>query len=280
MLVDALSSEYSQQDVHLWLICVNPSVAPGDIHWSCLDDEERQRARRFHADLDRWQYVKAHCWLRHMLGVFIGKQPREVALIHRAKSKPLLAPFGKPMSLHFSLSHTSGYIGIVISRCYEVGVDVENIQPFPNPQNFKLVLHPAERDWLYGLRDTERGREFFRIWTAKEAYSKALGIGLGLPFSDLSINIPKNSGFGRITSTRQFLNLSSVCIYSAFLNTTLSTDYSHAFSVAALSRSVSVRMHYMTEQSGSLQELKFVDIRSLVDKQTHQESDNKIGKQQ
>ena len=105
----------------------------------------------------------------------LGCRPSAVSIQHRRGREPrLIAPPGS--SVHLSSSSRDGVVALAASR-EPVGIDVERVDPSgPVPWN---VLHPAEADWLSGQVELDRAERFARIWSAKEAYLKALGLGLG-----------------------------------------------------------------------------------------------------
>ncbi|MBB5082705.1 4'-phosphopantetheinyl transferase family protein [Nonomuraea endophytica] len=78
--------------------------------------------------------------------------------------------------LDFNLSHSGEWALIAVApEGRRVGVDVERISPDAD------ILELAAR--MYQPEEVERVRaagapEFFRLWTAKEAYIKATGVGL------------------------------------------------------------------------------------------------------
>jgi 4'-phosphopantetheinyl transferase len=73
-----------------------------------------------------------------------------------------------------------------------VGVDVEAISPDRDYSGVAAhVLSPPERDELLALPSGDRPFAFVRYWSRKEAVLKALGFGLSLPPSDLTVTGPK-----------------------------------------------------------------------------------------
>ncbi|MFE7015959.1 4'-phosphopantetheinyl transferase family protein [Streptomyces sp. NPDC057651] len=60
-----------------------------------------------------------------------------------------------------------------------VGADIESLPAPSTVESVTAVLHPRERDEIAGLaHSTARAAAFGRVWVRKEAYFKALGIGL------------------------------------------------------------------------------------------------------
>ena len=83
---------------------------------------------------------------------------------------------GKPVfaqrdDLHFSLSHSGPYAMCAISDKH-VGVDVQQIKPVH--LSVARRFHFRERDWLADQPQNEQTSAFFRIWTRKEAWVKAV----------------------------------------------------------------------------------------------------------
>jgi 4'-phosphopantetheinyl transferase len=74
--------------------------------------------------------------------------------------------------VHWSLTHKSDVVGGV-AALLPVGLDLETIRPV----NDALMTKVADADeWL--LVNGDRLRNFFRLWTAKEAVLKAVGKGI------------------------------------------------------------------------------------------------------
>jgi phosphopantetheinyl transferase len=85
--------------------------------------------------------------------------------------------------LRFSLSHTEGAALVALAWGREVGIDVERHRPLEDLEGMaRTVMSPGElADWL-PFSGASRGRAFYHVWTRKESYLKAIGLGL---FRDL-----------------------------------------------------------------------------------------------
>ena len=153
---------------------------------SSLDAHERARSERFVYEHDRKLYVVAHALLRHGLSVASPGTAREAWRFKTEGKfgKPRLAEHGGP--LRFSLSHTRGLAACSVVLGREVGIDVE-----PRDRRPPLaggILSPSELLLLKGLAADSKREAFFRRWTLKEAYAKALGLGLSMPFDRFSFD--------------------------------------------------------------------------------------------
>lgn len=91
---------------------------------------------------------------------------------------------GKPRiptrpDIHFSISH-SGCIAAVAFSDGEIGCDIEKLGE--NKEHISERFFTAEeRKFAY----CEKG--FFRVWTLKESYIKALGTGLATPLTSFGV---------------------------------------------------------------------------------------------
>ncbi len=145
---------------------------------SMLPATERRRIEGLH----RWQdrQDSALGWdLLHRLAGDCG------VLVHRAKS-------GRPWSdspLDVSLSHSGGWIAAAVSHTGRVGIDVETVHDV-GPSLVRRCLSLTELDWFNGATAaTTRNHRFCRLWTAKEAYLKAVGVGLAVDPRDVPVDL-------------------------------------------------------------------------------------------
>lgn len=108
----------------------------------------------------------------------------------------LTAPNGKPFApdcpLHFNLSHSGTWALCAVSDA-EIGCDVEKIDP-AHADVAKRFFTAAENAQLDEAKtEAERVCRFFRMWTLKESFQKAVGQGLKLPLSSFSVTLGEPS---------------------------------------------------------------------------------------
>lgn len=110
---------------------------------------------------------------RKLLACQFGLDEDAVEIGHEPAGRPLiLRPRGS--GLHLSLATRSGLVAIALAH-RPVGIDVEQVALANEPP--LAALHPEERRWLEGLPASARPLAFAQLWSAKEAYVKALGAG-------------------------------------------------------------------------------------------------------
>jgi 4'-phosphopantetheinyl transferase len=149
--------------------------------------QERERARRLMFDEDRVSYLAAHHLLRTMLSQELGVAPSAIVLRAGAGGRPELAVPAAPIS--FNISHTRGMVGCALSAQATVGIDVEWDRPIGDVDALaRSVMGPGELARLRAVAPGERRRAFLRAWTAKEAYAKALGLGLSLDWTTVELD--------------------------------------------------------------------------------------------
>lgn len=154
---------------------------------ACLSPEERRRADGFQGALGRHRFIAARGWLRHLLAGQIGCAPLELPLPAAGPGKPRL---GSDCGLRFNASRSGGLALYATSWEAEVGVDVEKICAATDVDGLAVrFFSPADGDALAALTPTERLFGTFRCWTRREAYGKAIGVGLGRSLQTVSVGI-------------------------------------------------------------------------------------------
>ena len=140
-----------------------------------LNDDERERAARFHFERDRNRFVVGRGTLREVLGELLEISPTDVQFAYGPQGKPALA---HDTDLRFNLSHSQDWALLAVTEGREVGVDLEFLRQDLNPLEVApSVFSPEECAALENLPEPERLAAFYGYWTRKEAFIKALGLG-------------------------------------------------------------------------------------------------------
>jgi 4'-phosphopantetheinyl transferase len=157
-----------------------------------LDDVERAQAARFVFERDRRRYIAAHTAVRVVLGRCLDVAPDAVTFACGARGKPRLA--GCAVDLRFNLSHSGERALLAVALGREVGVDIEHTTA---DRDFTGVasasFSPSEIAALDRAPATERREAFFRIWTRKESFIKALGDGMHFPLDGFDVSAEPSS---------------------------------------------------------------------------------------
>ncbi|MEJ0000647.1 MAG: 4'-phosphopantetheinyl transferase superfamily protein [Verrucomicrobiota bacterium] len=150
-----------------------------------LDVRERDRAARFRFDDDRARFTLGRGLARRALGAWLDRAPEAVELALTATGRPVVA--GEP-ALHFSISHTRDVVALALAHGARVGIDFEMVAPSIDlPALAGRVLSGEELLRFRGLDRHEAVTAFYRAWTRKEAYLKALGEGIAEGLARVSV---------------------------------------------------------------------------------------------
>ena len=85
--------------------------------------------------------------------------------------------------IDFNISHSESYVVLAIANTGKVGIDVEKIRPV-DPERFRFWQNQHDAP---NTSDEDRLHFFFKVWTKKEAVTKAVGRGIQIPFSEITI---------------------------------------------------------------------------------------------
>jgi 4'-phosphopantetheinyl transferase len=173
-------------EIHLWLVATDVSLpsAQERLLLDILSPEERTRHERFYFARDRLQYLLVHALLRLALSCYVPQAPQSWEFVANPYGKPAL-PGDGPC---FNLSHAEGLVACVLADGVELGVDVERLDRQGDWETLaRRWLAPEEQDWLTIQPVEGRSTAFLRLWTLKEAYAKARGLGLSLPLDEFAV---------------------------------------------------------------------------------------------
>jgi 4'-phosphopantetheinyl transferase len=177
-------------EVRVWRVELDAEVPAVADYLGDLSADERERAGRFHFERDRCRFVIARGVLRRLLAEALGRAPREVAFRYGRHGKPELAAGQTAARLRFNLAHSDGLALVALAWGREVGVDVERIRPGVDGDTIaRRFFSPHEVAALRALPAAVRAQAFFRCWTCKEAYVKALGRGLALGLDRFDVSL-------------------------------------------------------------------------------------------
>ncbi|MBQ1074362.1 4-phosphopantetheinyl transferase family protein [Micromonospora sp. C31] len=118
--------------------------------------------------------------LRRAGAALLGRAEAEIVVAHGRDGRPLVAGCGAGARAELAVSVSrSGSVVVVAARAGgPVGVDVERHRPLPAAALARRWYAPVEAGWLAGRPADGQVADFLRLWTAKEAVGKALGVGL------------------------------------------------------------------------------------------------------
>lgn len=168
-------------NVTVWRCDLDRGVASLDT----LDEAERARAAAFVFEHHRRRYIASHCFLRAVLASALNASPAGLRFAATEHRKPFLVDHP---TLAFNMSHADGIAYVAIGSAGEIGVDVELHHSMTDLLGVaRLVFAPSEVADVGAAAGEEQVAKFLRCWTRKEAYVKALGVGLGAELTSITV---------------------------------------------------------------------------------------------
>ena len=182
-----------------------PLPAPGEIHvWridlaagcgrhaeaALLSPDERERAARLLIERKHTQFIAGRSAVRRLLGQYLGVPPQALAFRYGPHGKPALGIEHAAAALAFNFSNSEDLALLAVATGCEVGIDIEyrhrNISVAPFARHILCEHEAAALQRLPAERHTQA---LLAAWTRKEAYVKALGVGLARSLKSFSAGI-------------------------------------------------------------------------------------------
>lgn len=140
-----------------------------------LSPDERGRAERFRQPEQRQRFVSSRGQLRLILGQYLKQPPGKLQIMHNQHGKPYIAD----SRLQFNLSHVSDDMLCAVSWEDAVGIDIEDTRRKIDIMTVvRTFFTPIELTQFEATSPEAQHELFFHLWTRKEAYLKARGVGL------------------------------------------------------------------------------------------------------
>jgi 4'-phosphopantetheinyl transferase len=149
-----------------------------------LSDSERSRMRIFKFEASQREYLAAHFLVRTALAHQESTPPQDWRFRTNEYGRPSVDP---ACGLFFSLSRRRGLVACLIAHEHEVGLDLESTERAAQIIDIApRVFSPKERAQLDSMTAPDKSDHAVSLWTLKEAYCKARGLGFSLPLQKLS----------------------------------------------------------------------------------------------
>ena len=103
-------------------------------------------------------------------------------------------PYGKPFlpslpEFHFNLAHSRKWAVCAVAN-HPVGIDIEHLPYMADVIDVaRCCLTQEEQRHLFALPEADQPSTFCKLWTIKESYMKATGLGFQLAPKDLEIQL-------------------------------------------------------------------------------------------
>ncbi|THA54610.1 4'-phosphopantetheinyl transferase superfamily protein [Streptomyces sp. A1136] len=175
-----------------------------------------------HEDV-RSRYAASRLLLKYAAGAVLGSDPVQLELTYGPTGRPYLRGYDQ---IDISLSHTGDLLLVGLTTRGLIGVDAERTdRPMYRDGLGRHVCTPYELITLAAVEERERNPSLVRLWTLKEAYSKAIGQGMNFRFTEfgfgpdgrpIQVQRPDGTpGAGDEWSFRTFVIDDEYCVSSA-----------------------------------------------------------------
>jgi len=183
-------------EVHLWF-AHDASITDTSLlsrYQKLLSAEEQVQQKKFHFAQNRNQYLVTRALVRTVLCRYLpGIYPEQLVFIKNHYGKPSLDNTLLPILIEFNISHTNNMIVLAVTHGMQVGVDAEYYLRNNNVSSIvNSYFSQTEIQEYNSLEPHLQLERFFELWTLKEAYIKARGIGLSLPLDKISYRFYSN----------------------------------------------------------------------------------------
>jgi 4'-phosphopantetheinyl transferase len=168
-----------RDEIHIWQVSLDLPFSHHEAAYQLLNIEEKNRACRYKFQSDKRHFVAARAILKCILGGYTGMTAKNLIFERNMYGKPRLIQPGRERQLFFNLSHSREMALVACAINREVGIDIERIDLSINFQEIlDRYFTASERLTFVSLERCQRREKFFEYWTCKEAYLKAIGLGL------------------------------------------------------------------------------------------------------
>ena len=174
----------AEREIQVWSLSLSVSSEAGEEFGRVLSADERERVARFRLPQLKERFTAAHGALRHLLGAYLGQSPGTIRFEYGAQGKPRI-----DSPLCFNMSHSDDRLVVAIAHGADIGIDIERCRA--NEQMEQIArdyFSPEEAGHVLSAPPAQRPRTFLSVWTRKEAFTKAVGCGLGCALTSFSIS--------------------------------------------------------------------------------------------
>jgi len=152
--------------------------------YQLLNPDERARADRFYFSRHKRRFSTARATMRIILARYLNTAPERLEFTYNAYGKPEVVNSQK---LQFNISHSGDIAVLAIGKTFALGVDIENYSARPYEGIAKNLFSQQEYQEFQKIPKALKPAVFFHIWSQKEAFIKATGLGLSYPTQEFNV---------------------------------------------------------------------------------------------
>lgn len=155
-----------------------------DNYYKKVSRERRQKIDRFRMAKDKRLSLAAGVLFCQGLKEY-GISGKQAQVAVRENGKPYLLDYP---DIHFNISHSEQKVLVVFSDA-EIGCDIEYAAEMKGLELAERFFCKSEYDYIVSREKKEQTAAFYRLWTLKESFLKATGVGLKLSLNHFRIKM-------------------------------------------------------------------------------------------
>lgn len=184
------SMKLNNGDIHLWHMD-QADFELADLQGNCLawlTETELARYQRYQFDRHRKQLLLGRVLIRTALSQYDQSiEPGAWRFRQNAYGKPAIHSQQQRLPLFFNLSHSGDQLVLAVAGFEDIGVDVEQCGRQRRIRKISArYFSSLETEQLLATAPQSQLQRFYDLWTLKEAYIKACGLGLAIPLQQFS----------------------------------------------------------------------------------------------
>lgn len=156
-----------------------------------ISDSKKIKIKKFINKKDQERSLIGELLLRYIICLKYQIKNKEICISIDEFGRPLLL---NSKSYDFNISHSDEWIVCGVNdKC--IGVDIEKILSLDYENIAKQFFTKEECDFIFKTTLNWQLENFYRLWTLKESYIKAIGKGLLIALDSFTINIDESKIF-------------------------------------------------------------------------------------
>ncbi len=189
------ASALNPGEIQVWRVSLAATPARERNLKAGLSAGELRQADGFHFAADQRRFIVRRAVLRCLLSAVLDLPPNQIRYVVGVHGKPALPNHLNPKGIRFSCTHSGDWALIALAVNGELGLDLEMHREIPEVQALTQSHFSAgEVAELTALPLTRQITGFFNGWSRKEAFVKAIGVGLSYPLSHFTVSLMSAHG--------------------------------------------------------------------------------------
>ena len=156
------------------------SIKKWAFYYPQMPEDIQERIRRYRKEENKYQLMIGRLLLKEGMQQLGFKDFKLADLYYNEFNCPLWRE-----NINFNIAHSANVIACAFSTTRKIGLDVEEIRRI-TLSDFAYILNEADKENIQ--KSTNKLTAFFKIWTIKEAVTKAIGKGLSIDVQQIYIH--------------------------------------------------------------------------------------------